>query len=127
MLINSKLNDKSQKMMWAEAVHTFQLIRNNIDNTGSIKRTFINLYKKKPKIIGLFSYFGRIVFVTKQDKFKKQMTDKTFKAIMVGYANNHTRDTYKLYNLETKRVIMPRDIKWEEWKMNDSEETLKMF
>ena len=32
-----------------------------------------------------------------------------------------------MYNHETKRVIMPRDIKSEEWKMTDSEETLKMF
>ena len=80
---------------------------------------FLNLsrlvtYTIRPKIIDSFSYFGRIIYVTKREKFKKQMTNKTFKAIMVGYANNHTRDTYKLYNLETKRVIIPRDITWEE-------------
>ena len=82
---------------------------------------------KKSKIIGLFSEFGCIGYVTKQEKFKKQMIDKLFKAIMVGYANNHTRDTYKLYNPETKRVIMTRDIKWADWKNTDATETLKMF
>ena len=55
------------------------------------------------------------------------MTDKTFKAIMVGYANNHTRDTYKLYNPETKRVIMTRDVKWDDWKNTNLVETLNMF
>ena len=55
------------------------------------------------------------------------MTDKTFKAIMVGYYDNHTRDTYKLYNPETKRVIMTRDVKWEDRKNTDPTETLKMF
>ena len=30
---------------------------------------------------------------------------------MVGYAYNHIRYTYKLYNPETKRVIMTRDVK----------------
>ena len=55
------------------------------------------------------------------------MIGKKIKAIMVGYADNHTRDTYKLYKPETKRVIMTRDVKWADWKMNDSAKTLKMF
>ena len=75
----------------------------------------------------MFSEFGRIAYVTKQDKFKNQMTDKTFKAIMEIYAYNHTRYTYKLYNPETKRFIMPQDVKWVDWKMADPAETLKMF
>ena len=40
------------------------------------------------------------------------MKDKTYKTIMVGYSDNHTRDTYRLYNLETKRFIMTRYITW---------------
>ena len=55
------------------------------------------------------------------------MTDKTFKAIMVGYSDNYTRYVYKLYNPETKRFIMTRDVKWADWKNTDSAETLKMF
>ena len=46
---------------------------------------------------------------------------------MVGYTYNHTRDTYKLYNPETNRVIMNRDIKWVKFKMTDPAETMKMF
>ena len=34
----------------------------------------------------------------KRDKIKKKMTEKMFNTIMVGCADNHTRDTYKLYN-----------------------------
>ena len=46
---------------------------------------------------------------------------------MVGYSDNHTRYTYKLYNLETKRIIFTRDLKWADWKNTDPAETLKMF
>ena len=46
---------------------------------------------------------------------------------MVGYADNHTRDTHKLYNNETKRFITTRVIKWEEWKMTHPEEIMKML
>ena len=40
------------------------------------------------------------------------MTDNTFKDIVIGYAENHTRDMYRLYNPDTKRVVMTRDAKW---------------
>ena len=46
---------------------------------------------------------------------------------MVGYADNNTRDTYKLYNPVTKRFIITRDVKWADWKMNDPAETLNVF
>ena len=44
------------------------------------------------KIIGSVLDFGLIAYVTKQDKFNKQMTYKMFKDIMVGYTYNYTRD-----------------------------------
>ena len=46
---------------------------------------------------------------------------------MVRYADNHMRDTYKLYNPDTTRVIMTRDVKWADWKITDPTENLKMF
>ena len=55
------------------------------------------------------------------------MTYKKYKAIMIGYAENHAIDTYKLYNPGIKRVITKRDVKWEEWKMTYPSENLEMF
>ena len=46
---------------------------------------------------------------------------------MVGYADNNMRDTYKVYNKETKIVIMTMDVKWEYWKKTNPVKTLKMF
>ena len=46
---------------------------------------------------------------------------------MVGYADNHMRNTYKLYNPDTKRVTTKRDIQWTEWKITDVEETMSML
>ena len=104
-----------------------EFLRNSMTNAGSTTGPFVNFYGESPKIVGLFSEFGRIGYVTKQEKFKKQMTDKTFKAIMVGYSDNYTRGTYKLYNPETNIFIMTRGVKWADWKMTNPAETLKMF
>ena len=74
----------------------------------------------------MVSEFGCISYVTKRYKFNNKMIDKTFEAIMVGYTDNNTKDTYKLYNPDTKRFIMTRDVKWADWTMPDTSDTLKM-
>ena len=51
------------------------------------------------------------------------MIDKTFKVIMMRYAGNHTRDTQKLYNPETKIVVITRDVKWKDWNKINPVET----
>ena len=44
-------------------------------------------------------------------KYYEKIKDNAYKDIVVGYTDNHTRDTYKFYNPATKRVIMTRDMK----------------
>ena len=55
------------------------------------------------------------------------MTEKVYTAIMFGNADNHTRDTYNLYNTYINRVKVTRDVKWAEWNRTDPAETMKMF
>ena len=93
MMLNEKLNDTAHKMLWVEAVHRRKRVRNSMDNTGSTKIPSRNFYGEKSKIIGSFSEFGRIGYVTKREKIKKHMIDKTFKEIMVRYADKNTRET----------------------------------
>ena len=76
MLLTTKLNDTAHKMMWSEAVHTCNHMQKSMATTGSTNIPFEILYGEKPKIIGSFSDFGRIGYVTKRENFKKQMTEK---------------------------------------------------
>ena len=64
-----------------------------MSDTGSTKILFGIFYGEKPKIINLFSEFGRIVYVTKKENMKIQKKDKTYKAILVGFTENHRRYT----------------------------------
>ena len=74
MMLKAKLNDKAQKMLWEEAVHMCERIRNSMATTCSTTSPFEKLYGEKPKIIGLFFEFGRIGYVTKMDNLKNQIT-----------------------------------------------------
>ena len=63
-----------------------------MDKTRSTKSPFECFYGGKPKIIGLLSEFGRIVYVTNRENIKNQMKDKKYKAITVVCADTHTKD-----------------------------------
>ena len=41
--------------------------------------------------------------------------DKAMRGIMVGYAENHSRDTYRMYMYDTNTVIETRDVVWADW------------
>ena len=111
MLLNAKLNDTDQKMLWSEVVHTYEGIQKSISTTFITEIPFEYFHEEKPNIIDLFSAFVLIKYFIKRDNINNQMTYKTYKSIMIGYADNHTRDTYKLYNTEIKRVVITRGVK----------------
>ena len=85
-------------------------MHNGMATTG-IMNIALEILWRKPNIVGSFSEFGHIAYVTMRGNIKRQTKDKTYKEIIVGYDENQTRDTYKLYNKETKRVIISRYIK----------------
>jgi len=46
---------------------------------------------------------------------------------MVGYADDHSGDTYRMYDPTTGQVRLTRDVSWAAWKRTDPAETLKIF
>jgi hypothetical protein len=44
--------------------------------------------------------------------------------IMVGYADNHSLDVYRMYNPITDTVILSRDVKWTNWERSDPTQQL---
>ena len=77
----------------------------------AVQKSHLEFSTGKKKIIGLLSEFGRIAYVTNTEKIRKQMKENTYNSILVGYADNHTRDVYNLNNPETKRVFISKKIK----------------
>ena len=49
MLLNAKLNDEAQKMLWEEAVQTFERVRNSTTTTGITTSLFGVSMEKIPR------------------------------------------------------------------------------
>ena len=63
-----------------------------------------------PSII--FRVFGCIAYAHVPDQLRKKLDDKGEKCIFIGYSTDSK--AYKLYNPETKKVIISRDVTFDE-------------
>ena len=84
-------------------------------------------YDRKPKLYDNMVPFGLIGHIKKRERIQGKLQDKTYKGIMIGYAKNHAADTYRLYNPDTKRIILSRDVRWEEWKRINPKKDIDIF
>ena len=56
-----------------------------------------------------------------------KLEERAVKCIFVGYSTSHSGDTYRMYNPETKRIVLSRDVKWAEFRKIDPKENMDMF
>jgi len=49
------------------------------------------------------------------------------KCILVGYSDNHSSDTYQMYDPVTNAIRKKQDVHWAAWMQMDSMETMQIF
>ena len=113
-LISAHLTPPTRAKMWAEFAKT----QSDITNITSTRRQptppHFLFYNYDSKLPTHMIELGRTGHLTKPGKIKskKFVTDKAIPVLMCGYAPNHARDTYRLYNPTTKAVHQSRHVTW---------------
>ncbi|KAI2512112.1 GAG-pre-integrase domain [Fragilaria crotonensis] len=109
---------ESQGLLWPEAINTMTKLGNALPRPGTALDPYTAWFGANavPKIIDFLQPFGRIAYVTDRSKVKAKSDVRASKCVFVGYANDHSGDTYKFYNPATKHTILSRDVhQWMEW------------
>lgn len=112
MLIHKNAPD----ILWGEALLTIVYVLNRSVNSITIDKTPFELYiGRKPKV-GHVKVFGCISNVKTQIKkrsgYQKKYEHRASKSIFVGYEDYDY--TYRVYNLQSKKIIISRDVIYDE-------------
>ena len=127
-MIAANFNKAAQALLWCEAVDCANDLENITASTVRSEFPFVMFNGKPSKLYPLLQPFGRIGFVTIRKKIKATWKQKSTKMVMVGYAKNHAADTYRMYNPETKKISLSRDIHtWADWQRLDVSRDLSVF
>ena len=114
-MIDEWIKENLRQKLWAEAVNICVDLNIILVNNKKEKMSYQTFYKisKDPYYINHLRQFGEVEFVLKRgNKIKSKISDCSKKAMMVGYARNSARDTYRILCLDTETVTSTRDVKW---------------
>ena len=65
-----------------------------------------------PRYIRTPRIFGEMGILKKNKKIFAKLENKGQSCMFVGYNEDHSSDTYRLYVLATKRIVKSRDVLW---------------
>jgi hypothetical protein len=105
MLNGAGLTGDLRNKIWAECTITTTYLSNILSSKSSLKSPFKLLFGSKPILHYELKIFGEVGVVTTKDKIQSKLTHRGSPCIFVGYAENHSKDVYRMLNLDTNAII----------------------
>ena len=112
MLNFAGIQDAKRIQLWCEAANTATkitniLVKNNYDPCAHEK-----VYDQLPGYTHKLRVFGEIGIVSNTGTISSATQDRGLKCIFLGYAEDHSGDVYRFYNMRTGKIILSRDVIW---------------
>ncbi|KAK4406351.1 Retrovirus-related Pol polyprotein from transposon TNT 1-94 [Sesamum angolense] len=112
-MARSMLQEKDlPKAFWAEAVYTAVYLLNRCPTKAVQNMTPIEAWSGKKPSAKHLRVFGSICYVHIITEKRHKLEEKTEKGIFLGYSTQSKG--YGIYNLKTKKLIISRDVEFDE-------------
>ncbi|KAL5731634.1 hypothetical protein ACHQM5_004343 [Ranunculus cassubicifolius] len=100
------------KIFWAEAVYTSVYLLNRCPTKAVQNKTPIEAWSNQKPSARHLRVFGCICYVRIPKEKRHKLEEKTEKGIFLGYSTQSKG--YRVYNLRTKKLIISRDVEFDE-------------
>ena len=113
MMAAAKWDDAMKHKLWMEAAATATKLDTIMNEKGQ-KSPYQQFYNEHPPFEKHLRTFGEVGIMTLKpgSSIKSKLGDRGIKCLFLGYAANHAGNVYRVLNLETKMVMISRDVKW---------------
>ena len=108
----AKLPEDLRKVLWGESVMYCTDVNNILLPRNYEKPAYVAFYKQEFPNMKYLRQFGEIAYVKWGTGIKAKLKDRGLPMMYLGRAHNHSADTYRFMNLETKKIINSRDATW---------------
>ncbi len=126
-MVSAGLNEETRKIIWAESVSYHNFTENITVSTRRSEASATHFNTDDLKWIPFLQPFGRIGIVTTRQKFRSKWKEKGVKMICTGYALNHPRGTYRMFDPVKKSICCSQDIFWHDWSPYNPKSDLSIF
>ena len=136
MMIEAGFSQQDKRKFWYEVISTATKLDNIMVRKERTKPPYTLFYNEEPKYKNYLRSFGEMAVIAISDgkKMRSKLDTRGRTGIFVGYADDHAGNVYRFINIQTKKIILSRDIQclnsfWKEYKKrkDDSKKLVDEF
>ena len=107
-------NEKLKYEVWAECANIVAQLDNILLGGNRTNSPYFQFYQKHPRYFENLRTFGemRIATMHENKKIRGKLDPRGKLCMFVGYPTNTTGDTFRMLNIQTKKIIKSKDIVW---------------
>ena len=113
-MIEAVFSQQDKREIWCEVISTATKLDNIMVRKERTKPPYTLFYKKEPKYKNYLRSFGEMAVIAISDgkKMRSKLDTRGKTGIFVGYADDQAGNVYRFINIQTKKIILSRDIQW---------------
>ena len=113
-MITAGFSQQDKRKFWCEVIFTATKLDNIMVRKDRTKPPFTVFYIDEPKYMKYLRSFGEmaVIAISYGKKMRSKLDIRRRTGIFVGYADDHAGNVYRFINIETKQIILSRDIQW---------------
>ena len=114
MMLTAGFSQQDKRKFWCEVVSTATKLDNIMVRKERTKPPFTLFYNDEPKYKKYLRSFGEMAVIAFSDgkKMRSKLDTRGRTGIFVGNADDHSGNVYRFINIQTKQIILSRDIQW---------------
>ena len=114
MLIQAGIESKYKGEFWCEVISRATNLDNKMVRPERTKPPHTLFFGEDAKYTRSLRTFGEmaVIAIHEGKKMRSKLDDRGETCMFVGYADDHTKDVYRFLNIQTRRIILSRDVRW---------------
>ena len=114
MMIEAGFSQQDKRKFWCEGISTATKLDNIMVRKERTKPPYTLFYNDELKYKKYLRSFGEMAVIAISDgkKMRSKLDTRGRTGIFVGYADDHAGNVYRFINIQTKKIILSRDIQW---------------
>ena len=114
MMLTAGFSQQDKRKFLCEVISTATKLDNIMVRKDRTKPPYSLFYNDEAKYTKFLRSFGEmaVIAITDGKKMRSKLDTRGRTGIFVGYADDHAGNVYRFINIQTKKIILSRDIQW---------------
>ena len=107
-------SQQDKRNFWCEVISTATKLDNIMVRKERTKPPHTLFYNEGARYVKYLRSFGEMAVIAISDgkKMRSKLDTRGRTGIFVGYADDHAGNVYRFINIQTKKIILSRDVQW---------------